>query len=164
MNVSSIRGYAGSRIEVEGDAVLGDLAVTGSHVPDGQPVGFRGVVEAMEAGEGVVAVGSVFGSWEGECRRCLGPAVGTISQNVKEIYERDAVDGETYPIEGDLVNLEPLVREAVMLELPEAPLCKPDCQGLCPECGINRNQGTCDCTPDLSDPRWAALDALKSES
>ena len=53
------------------------------------------------------------------------------------------------------------MREAVLLELPDAPLCRPDCAGLCPTCGTNLNTGTCDCTAPAGDARWAALDDLK---
>ena len=69
-------------------------------------------------------------------------------------------DDEAYPLAGDELDLEPLARDAVLLELPLAPLCTEDCQGLCPTCGANRNTESCDCAPP-ADPRWAALDVLR---
>jgi uncharacterized protein len=52
------------------------------------------------------------------------------------------------------------VHDAIFLELPLAPLCRPDCQGLCPECGADKNEAPCEC-PGPVDPRWATLDALR---
>ena len=55
---------------------------------------------------------------------------------------------------------EPLVRDAVLLDLPLAPLCSEECLGLCPQCGANWNEGSCGCPP-VTDARWAALDRLR---
>ncbi len=60
----------------------------------------------------------------------------------------------------DQVDLELVSREAILLDLPLAPLCREDCAGLCPTCGIDLNEGACDCAPSTADPRWSALDAL----
>jgi uncharacterized protein len=57
--------------------------------------------------------------------------------------------------------LAPVVREYVLLDLPDLPLCKDDCAGICPTCGIDRNAGTCDCDAVVTDPRWSALENLK---
>jgi uncharacterized protein len=71
------------------------------------------------------------------------------------------VEGESYPLAHDNVDLEPVVREAVMLELPIAPVCREDCKGLCPTCGVNRNDTSCNCDNEVKDPRWSALDTLR---
>ncbi|HET7523328.1 MAG TPA: DUF177 domain-containing protein [Acidimicrobiales bacterium] len=70
-------------------------------------------------------------------------------------------DEETYPLKGELLDLQPLVRDALLLELPLAPLCSEDCQGLCATCGADLNDGPCSCEHAPADPRWAALDLLK---
>jgi uncharacterized protein len=82
---------------------------------------------------------------------------------VRELYEPGSDGEETYPLYGDQLDLALLARDAVVLELPQVPLCREDCQGLCPYCGANRNE--IDCGHDLvpTDPRWAALDALRTE-
>jgi len=88
---------------------------------------------------------------------------GTVVAEVRERYapvggaDRDE---EAYPLSGDELDLEPLARDAILLELPLAPLCSENCRGLCPACGANRNTDPCDCAP-VADPRWAALDALR---
>ena len=71
-----------------------------------------------------------------------------------------SIEGETYPLEGEEVDLELPVRDTVLLDLPAAPLCREDCAGLCPLCGIDRNEADCDCDPNPPDPRWDALRAL----
>ena len=73
---------------------------------------------------------------------------------------RPAADEDTYLLAGDELDLEPLARDAVLLDLPLAPLCSEECLGLCPQCGTNWNDGPCDC-PGVVDPRWSALDALR---
>ncbi|HET6915863.1 MAG TPA: DUF177 domain-containing protein [Acidimicrobiales bacterium] len=70
-------------------------------------------------------------------------------------------DEETYPLKGELLDLQPLVRDALLLDLPLAPLCREDCKGLCPTCGADLNDGPCSCARAPADPRWAALDLLK---
>jgi uncharacterized protein len=69
-------------------------------------------------------------------------------------------EDELYPIVDDTIDLGPLVRDAIVLELPMAPLCREDCRGLCPQCGADRNEGDCSCAAP-KDPRWANLDVLR---
>ena len=111
---------------------------------------------------GITARGSLKVTWHGTCRRCSARVEGDLDITVHERFRDQGglEDEETYPIEHDFVDLAPLVHDAVFLELPLAPLCREDCQGLCPQCGIDRNEGSCDCLPPI-DPRWATLDALR---
>jgi uncharacterized protein len=138
------------------------LTVAGSELPAGVDVE---VAVTLEIAVGGIAVtGVVQGPWRGECRRCLEPVEGLVSAEVRELYrpageEEDAE--ETYLLGLDHLDLRPLARDAILLELPLAPLCRPDCAGLCPTCGVDRNQGGCDCDAASGDPRWAALDVLR---
>ncbi|HLI79557.1 MAG TPA: DUF177 domain-containing protein [Candidatus Binataceae bacterium] len=63
--------------------------------------------------------------------------------------------------DGDQIDLSPLIREQFLLSLPTRPLCREDCRGLCPRCGINLNNGECSCSEETADPRLAALRNLK---
>ena len=135
------------------------------HLPNlgGSAASAEGDVEAeltLESvpGHTIVAHGTVRAAWTGECRRCLGAAAGDVTSEVREIFEPGSDGEETYPVKGDEIDVEPLVRDAVLLELPLAPLCREACQGLCPACGANRNDVACGHEPDTRDPRWAALD------
>jgi uncharacterized protein len=111
--------------------------------------------------EGIVVRGEIHALWRAECSRCVKPVSGEISVHVDELFEPDAVDGETYRLDEDSLDLEPLVRDAVLLELPPAPLCRAECAGLCPECGVDHNEAACDCVLTESDSRWAALKSLE---
>ena len=69
-------------------------------------------------------------------------------------------DEETYPLSGEQLDLAPLVHDALLLELPIAPLCRDDCAGLCAACGADLNEEACGCDQVAVDPRWEALEAL----
>lgn len=111
---------------------------------------------------GLRVKGSVSAPWFGVCRRCSDRVLGRSTVDVDERYvdERGPEDEEAYLIENDFIDLAPMVHDAVLLDLPLAPLCKPDCAGLCPVCGGDRNVTMCDCQAPV-DSRWATLDGLK---
>jgi len=113
--------------------------------------------------DGLLASGTISAPWRAECTRCLGPAQGRIDFEYRELFERVPRDGESYRLGHDSIDMEPLVREQVLLELPLVPLCTADCQGLCPTCGADRNQARCGCDPADPDPRWAALEGFLAE-
>ncbi len=108
---------------------------------------------------GVQAEGTVRAPWVGICRRCAEPVAGSLEVRVQERFGNDA-DEDFYPIVDETIDLGPMVRDAIVLELPMAPLCRDDCAGLCIECGADRNEGDCGCVAPR-DPRWANLDALR---
>jgi uncharacterized protein len=113
---------------------------------------------------GIDVEGTVRAPWVGTCRRCAEPVTGALQIDVRERFADDtlasASDDELYPIVDEDIDLAPLVRDAIVLELPMAPLCREDCAGLCPQCGANRNEGDCGCVAPR-DPRWANLDVLR---
>jgi uncharacterized protein len=112
-------------------------------------------------GSGILATGWAEVEWNSACRRCAKPIVGTTRAEFQEEFDSNAApDGETYPMKYDQVDLELVSREAILLDLPLAPLCREDCEGLCITCGADLNEGTCSCVPATADPRWAALDVL----
>lgn len=142
-------------------AALDGLEVSTSQVPAGSMVDLDVSLEAVEGG--IVVAGTVSAPWEGECRRCLTDVTGVVSSEVRELFVAEPEEGSAYPILGDHIDLEPLARETVVLALPLAPLCRPDCAGLCPTCGADLNAGPCPCPPATGDVRWAALDALRPD-
>jgi uncharacterized protein len=113
---------------------------------------------------GIEVDGTVTAPWTGICRRCAEPVAGELRIHVRERFAEAPLSGpsdeEIYPITDDDIDLGPMVRDAIVLELPMAPLCREDCAGLCPQCGANRNEGGCDCVAPR-DPRWANLDVLR---
>lgn len=159
VSVTSLLRAPGSTRPERVSGPIGDLAVTGSRVPAGADVDLDVVLEGL-GGRAVLAQGTVTAPWEGECVRCLGPARGEVRSSVRELFESDADGEEVYPLAGDQVDLEPLARDAVLLELPLVPVCHEGCQGLCSECGVRLDEGGCGCERQNIDPRWAALDEL----
>ncbi|MBM3828527.1 MAG: DUF177 domain-containing protein [Actinobacteria bacterium] len=113
--------------------------------------------------DGIVVEGRVQLDFRGECRRCLTPLTGTLSIEVHELYQVAITDPDAFPIENDQIDLATMVRESVLLDLPNAPVCRADCAGLCPVCGADRNTLRCGCPATSPDPRWAALDALREQ-
>lgn len=104
-------------------------------------------------------IGSLNVTWVGECRRCLEPTEGVTPIDVQEIYERDPTEGETYTLPKDRLDLEPMVRELVLLGLPLAPLCGAECAGPAPGEFPATVESETDEEPRI-DPRWAALDQV----
>jgi uncharacterized protein len=141
-------------------APIGGLFVTSSEVPPGSDIDVDVVLEPV--GHSIEAVGTVEAPWRGLCRRCLKPVNGVLRAEVDEVFEDNPVEDETYPLARDRIDLEPMAREAVMLELPPAPLCTEDCRGLCAQCGTDLNDKDCSCEAPV-DPRWAALDELRAD-
>ncbi len=112
-------------------------------------------------GSGILVTGLASVAWESQCRRCAIPITGTTQASFQEEFDNNATpDGDTYPMRHDQVDLELVSREAILLDLPLAPLCRADCAGLCITCGTDLNDHACTCASSTADPRWAALDAL----
>jgi uncharacterized protein len=103
----------------------------------------------------------------GECGRCLRPISDSVVVPLQELYayEHSATDettdeDEVGRLQGDLIDLEPALRDAVVLALPVTPLCRDDCPGLCPECGVHWDELPAGHSHGQVDPRWAALTQL----
>jgi uncharacterized protein len=159
--IGDLLRHPGTKRDVTAAGDIGDIAVTGSRVPTGTETSFDGTAESLDSAS-VRVRGRVTTRWEGDCRRCLGPAAGDLVIDVTELYESTPDAEDIYPLLADRLDLEPLVRDAIYLELPQAPLCMADCQGLCPECGADRNTVDCGHVVDDMDPRWAALRDLQN--
>ena len=138
---------------------LAGLGGGAAEIPSSQPVDVDLLLERVP--EGIVVRGTLGAAWTAACSRCLEPIAGDVAVHVDELFETEPLEGETYLLEEDVIDLEPMVRDALLLELPLAPLCRPDCAGLCPTCGVNRNDERCDCATDEPDPRWAALRSIE---
>jgi uncharacterized protein len=115
--------------------------------------------------EGVLVQADLRAGLDTECQRCLDPVSQDIPFKVEELFATNpAVAAAFYLSDDGILDLAPLLREEILIHSDKRILCKPDCKGLCPECGKNRNRETCTCDEDRIDPRFAALkDLLKSE-
>jgi uncharacterized protein len=145
-------------------AAPADLGIEVLQVPEGSPVELDLRLEAVM--EGVLVTGTAHASLAGECARCLEPLTDEISVELQELYVYedhalpDEEDDEVSTLRDDLADLEPLLRDAVVLALPFQPLCEDDCPGLCVECGARLAADPDHTHGAAVDPRWAALAEL----
>ena len=145
-----------------------DLGIEVLAVPEGSPVELDLRLEAVV--EGVLVTGTARAELRGECVRCLEPVTDEVTVDLVELFVYDDEDSpagavgeeddETSRLEGDLLDLEPLLRDAVVLALPFQPLCREDCPGLCVECGARLADDPDHGHEAEIDPRWAALQGL----
>lgn len=142
---------------------IAEVELSTVRIADGTDVVFDGTVEAQ--GITVVVQGEARATWEGECRRCLAATGGEVAVGLREVFEPVPVEGETFPLVDEQVDLEPVLREAFALALPSAPLCSDDCAGPDPE--DHPVGGLVDRDADEpsapADPRWAVLDQLRTD-
>jgi uncharacterized protein len=147
------------RASVEAPADLG-ISVIG--VPLGSPIELDLRLESVV--EGVLVSGSATVEVRGECVRCLGEISDELEVDIQELYVYPGVEPDddlASRLEGDLIDLEPLLRDEVVLDLPFQPLCRDDCLGLCVECGANLNDNPDHRHAAGLDPRWDALRGLE---
>jgi uncharacterized protein len=131
-------------------------------VPGGEPIELDVRLESVT--EGVYVSGTVHAALSGECARCLDDLADEIDVELSELFAYpdsitdETTDADELPrVTDEMVDVEQVVRDAVVLALPLAPLCSPDCPGLCPECGEKRAELGPDHGHETLDPRWAAL-------
>ncbi|MBU6317180.1 MAG: DUF177 domain-containing protein [Acidobacteria bacterium] len=160
VNAAELLRRPGNQKTVALGVPLSDLDVRDDErFTDGTEVDIALELESLS--DGIVVDGTVTVPWQGTCRRCLEPTGGVSVSEVHELYQRVITDPDAFEIIGDQIDLKPVAREAVLLDAPTTPLCDPECKGLCPTCGANLNEATCQCAPPPADPRWAALDQLR---
>lgn len=117
--------------------------------------------------EGILVTGNARADVTFECSRCLTEFPSGIAVDVCELFAGPGHEPEpeedSYEVKGTDVDLEPMLRDALVLSLPLNPVCSLDCKGYCAGCGQNLNEGECTCSPDDVDPRWAALEDLRAK-
>jgi uncharacterized protein len=142
-----------------------ELGIEILSVPEGSPIDIDLRLEAVM--EGVLVTGTADADLVGECSRCLETIEDSVHVDLQELFvyddhhdrgsRPDELDDDVSRLEGDLIDLEPLLRDAVVLALPFQPLCREDCPGLCVECGARLADDPDHRHEAPIDPRWAAL-------
>jgi uncharacterized protein len=145
----------------------GDMGTEIISIPEGTEIELKLRLEAVM--EGVLVSGSASGVAVGECIRCLDEVRLPLEISITELfsYPENRVAGEDededlHLVEEELINLEPVLRDAVVLALPFQPVCGEDCPGLCSECGVHLvdHPGH---THETADPRWSALEGILAD-
>jgi Predicted metal-binding, possibly nucleic acid-binding protein len=146
-----------------------DLGLELIGVPAGADISLDLRMESVT--EGVLVTGTATMPLEGECGRCLRSIKDTLEVPLQELYaypdsttEATTDEDEVGRLQDDYADLEPVLRDAVVFALPTHPLCREDCPGLCPECGVHWDDLPADHSHEQLDPRWAALGNLLSDS
>lgn len=141
-----------------------DLSVEVAEVPSGAPVTLELRLEAVQ--EGVLVSGTAQALVSGECARCLDPVRTQLVVDLQELYvypDRETpVEDTNSRLTGDLIDIEPALRDAVVLSLPLAPHCSEECPGLCTECGARLDEPGHN--HETVDARWAALAGMFAET
>ena len=132
-------------LDVEHDRLVGEIRVE---------------LRLTALNDGIEVDGTVSADWATVCRRCLTDVSGTAIGVVDELYQIEPLDPDAYLIEDGQLDLAPLIRETALLELDIERVCRDDCAGLCPVCGVDRNVTECSCDTAVSDERWAALEGF----
>lgn len=137
-------------------------------VPEGSSIDLELRLEAVM--DGVLATGTASAQVVGECVRCLDRLDDEIVVDFQELYVyepvstgEDAEADDEMALEDELLDLEPVLRDAVVLALPLNPVCDPDCPGLCPDCGARLADDPDHTHGDAIDPRWSALSTLNQK-
>jgi uncharacterized protein len=138
-----------------------DLGIAVIAVPPKSPIELDLRLESVV--EGVLVTGTAVVQLQGECVRCLTEISDEMEIDVMELFVypgSEATEDEASRLVGDLIDLEPLVRDAVVLDLPFQPLCRDDCAGLCVNCGADLNENPGHSHEAAIDPRWERLTSL----
>jgi uncharacterized protein len=159
VNAAELLRRPGSLKDLEVRFTVADLGLVDERVHGEDRVTIDLHLESLT--DGVVVRGSVTVPWHGTCRRCAMAAEGQLRSEIHELYQQVVTDPDAFELVGDQLDLAPMVREVIVLDAPMSPLCRDDCRGLCPECGVDLNLETCTCSGVVADSPWSALDQLK---
>ena len=161
IEVHDLLGQPGSSRRHDVLGTIDGLATELVTVPDDAALGGSLLLESVV--EGILVSGPITGTWTVRCARCLTERSQPFSVDVTELFAADLAEGgvdedddDGYALIDETIDLEQLIRDAVGVEMPFAPLCRPECKGLCEVCGGNRNLGECP-GHEAIDPRFAVL-------
>ena len=157
-----VRRPGTSRVE-QVAGTLEDLETELASVADDAPIRGELVLESLT--EGIVASGRLEGSFSLRCARCLREFERGFTVELHELFVPfPHEDSDEYPLDPEgFLEPDQMVRDVIGVELPFAPVCRPDCRGLCSRCGGDLNLGECTCAEPRIDPRWEGLEALLDE-
>ncbi|HBZ01851.1 MAG TPA: hypothetical protein DEO84_11085 [candidate division Zixibacteria bacterium] len=164
---TDLRNITPDGCELRFSEIAEDLELTADGFDFPQPIEVE--LSAAKSGDEILMQGVVSTAVEMECARCLeifemdiNPRIQFVIQllDISEPQPSEDDDFVILPKTTGEYDISQRVREAILLELPLKPLCSETCKGLCPMCGVNLNEGECDCTPDKTDERWDSLKQL----
>jgi DUF177 domain-containing protein len=160
IDISNISSNPGASKEVRRSEPIAGVKVPLAWMRDDEPAEVSVLAEGVI--EGILVSGEVGGVLHMACSRCLREFDDPFAHEVEETFFYSEPE-ENYHVDGDRIDLEPMLRDVILLATPTAPLHAADCKGLCPVCGQDRNEIDCGHTQDTADLRWAPLKELVLE-
>jgi uncharacterized protein len=163
IDVRDLVGRPGATKVEQVSGTLDDLETELASVKEDPPI--RGELVLESLAEGILASGRLEGSLALRCARCLRGFERGFSVQLHELFASyPHEDSDEYPLDPEgFLDPDQMIRDVIGVELPFAPVCRPDCRGLCGRCGGDLNVGTCTCDEQVVDPRWDGLEALLDE-
>jgi uncharacterized protein len=163
LDVAKLKRSPGESVSFEPMSDMPPMEMAGEKISFDGPV--KAILNATNTGQTIMVEGTASGLLQLNCCRCLEPFSYSFEVPFTEIYTtavEEAKEEEAIPFSGDILDVTSEVLKSLILELPMKAVCHEECQGLCPGCGQNLNQGKCECTVTEVDPRLSALrDILK---
>jgi uncharacterized protein len=160
VDVRDLVGHPGAARTARFHEPVAGMVTSLARVPDDRPVDAELLLESVI--EGIYVTGSVSGEMDLSCGSCLKPIDHPFVVEVHELFAPPATadPDEDYGLSPEgVIDIEPMLRDAVVLTMPFSPRCSPDCKGLCSRCGGDLNLDECTCGPQ-TDPRWDALASI----
>jgi len=163
VNVRELLRSPGSQRELHLREPLSDVRTPVAEVAGEAPISIDGRIENVV--DGLLVTAEITAPIRMECARCLTEVRDELKVDVQELFARspDEAEEEGYAVlPGDVLPLDTMVRDALVLAFPALPRCRPDCAGLCPTCGADRNVTDCGHGDTVADVRWEPLGALRA--
>lgn len=163
INIASVLRNDGASKAFSGNVELGTFDYMGSTLQFAEPVLVEGKVYSI--GGALEISAKITGEYKTECSRCGQPIVGKLSGELFESLDSDFsdIDEECVSISGNVIDISGSVEACIFESIPLQPLCREDCKGLCPVCGIDLNKNECNCETEVYDPRFAIFRNLSKE-
>ena len=163
INIASVLRNDGASKEFSGNVELGNLDYMGSTLSFKEPLAVNGKVYSI--GGALEISAEITGEYSTVCSRCGQPVEGKLTAELFESIDSDLseIDEECITVSGNVIDISGSIDACIFEELPMQPLCKEDCKGLCPVCGIDLNKNECNCDDTVYDPRFAIFRNLSKE-
>ena len=163
INIASVLRNDGASKEFSGNVELGNLDYMGSTLSFKEPLAVNGKVYSI--GGALEISAEITGEYRTVCSRCGQSVEGKLTAELFESIDSDlsGIDEECITVSGNVIDISGSIDACIFEELPMQPLCKEDCKGLCPVCGIDLNKNECNCERAVYDPRFAIFRNLSKE-
>ncbi len=159
IDVSDIIKTGSIKRTVEGNVTLGQIEYRGNTFKFFEPLKVEGTISNNDTT--IILDADVHTEFITECARCMEDAAANMDFHIEESFIRDDdeenADEDVRTYSGHSLEIDAIIAENFLMNVETGYLCRPDCKGLCPNCGKNLNEGECNCADSQIDPRWAGL-------